>query len=99
MKSSTIKPAFQFKIGLQVGISLGDCLTRLHELETVVTHLHTTSDEIRCFVAVLKEHHQQQKDDSNENNRESRNQLSPKEDQMHKRQRSKSREDLTGTGF
>eukprot|EP00485_Elphidium_margaritaceum_P017357 CAMPEP_0202726430 /NCGR_PEP_ID=MMETSP1385-20130828/184608_1 /ASSEMBLY_ACC=CAM_ASM_000861 /TAXON_ID=933848 /ORGANISM="Elphidium margaritaceum" /LENGTH=496 /DNA_ID=CAMNT_0049392651 /DNA_START=612 /DNA_END=2102 /DNA_ORIENTATION=+ len=44
--SSSARPTFQFKIGMQVGVALGDCFLQLQKLENTMDKLQHVSEDI-----------------------------------------------------
>eukprot|EP01084_Bolivina_argentea_P100417 180314_1 len=53
--SSSQRPTFQFKIGLQVGVALGDCFLQLQKLENSMDKLRNVSEDITDVMSCIEQ--------------------------------------------
>jgi len=49
------RPTFQFKIGMQVGVALGDCFLQLQKLENSMDHLRNVSEDITDVMQCIEQ--------------------------------------------
>ena len=49
------RPTFQFKIGMQVGVALGDCFLQLQKLENSMDHLRNVSEDITDVMSCIEQ--------------------------------------------
>ena len=54
-KGSPKSQTFEFRIGMQVGIALGECHLQVQKLETTMVQLSEVSDDITDVIGYLKE--------------------------------------------
>jgi len=55
------RPTFQFKIGMQVGVALGDCFLQLQKLENSMDHLRNASEDITDVFQCIEDQMQPQR--------------------------------------
>ena len=50
-----VRPTFQFKIGMEVGVALGDCFLQLQRLENSMDTLRNVSEDITVVMQCINE--------------------------------------------
>eukprot|EP00484_Ammonia_sp_Unknown_P009517 CAMPEP_0197076740 /NCGR_PEP_ID=MMETSP1384-20130603/212263_1 /TAXON_ID=29189 /ORGANISM="Ammonia sp." /LENGTH=520 /DNA_ID=CAMNT_0042515599 /DNA_START=64 /DNA_END=1626 /DNA_ORIENTATION=+ len=53
--TAAVRPTFQFKIGMQVGVALGDCFLQLQKLENSMEKLRNVSEDITDVMQCIEQ--------------------------------------------